>query len=177
MKIFNLKILLIWIIFATYSTISFSADDNWQKFTYKVLKVKDGDTAVLTDGNVKFTVRFAGMDAPESGQDYGKVSTNQLSQLILEKEVKLEPVASGLERYGRVLGHVFLGDKDVSLLMVEGGYAYYYRPSCLDYPANKDKYNYDPRPYIEAEQKAKLSHKNIWSQQNIVLPCQYRKEK
>ncbi len=97
-----------------------------------------------------------------------------MKELLLGKEIQIEPVASGRDMYGRVLGKVYVENKEVALQMIEEGYATYYRPQCVDYPANEKKYDYDPRPYVEAEKKARAAKLNFWSVAGP-LPCEFRK--
>lgn len=151
------------------------ASEVWQTHSYTVVRITDGDTFVATDGNIRFRVRIAGMDAPEKSQSFGKVATNALTTLIASNTVKIQTVGNGLDQYGRVLGQVFVNDKDVALDMIKQGLATYYRPRCVDYPANKGSYNYDPRTYIEAEGQARARKTNFWSVAGNVLPCEFRK--
>ena len=146
-------------------------------YRYKIIKVQDGDTFTATDGNIKFRVRIAAMDAPEKGQPYSKIATYRLKKMIQDKEVKIIPVGTGVDRYSRVLGFVEVGGKDVALSLIEQGLALYYRPTCKDYPADKDKYNYDPQVYIKAEANAKKAKLNIWKESNLIYPCKYRRKK
>lgn len=143
---------------------------------YRVVHVVDGDTFDATDGHITFRVRIAAMDAPESHQRYGKWATGELTRLIDGKEITIHPVGRGLDRYNRVLGQVFVSGQDVSLVMIDGGFATYYRPHCRDFPEDKSLYQYDPRPYVEAEEKARSKHLVIWSDQDTELPCRFRKE-
>lgn len=144
---------------------------------YRVVKLQDGDSFTATDGHIQFKVRMIGIDAPEHGQPYSQKAKEYLSQLILGKEIEIRPIKKPLDRYNRVLANIFVKNKDVGLKLVEEGLAYYYRPSCHDYPQDKEKYNYDPRPYIAAETKAKGKKLNIWSTTDRELPCDYRKGK
>ena len=146
-------------------------------YRYKVLKVQDGDTFIATDGNVKFRVRIAAMDAPEKGQPYSKIATYRLREMIQGKEVEIIPVSDGLDRYSRVLGYVKLNNEDIALSLINEGLALYYRPTCKDYPADKKKYNYDPQAYIKAEAQARKEKLNIWKESDVVYPCKYRRMK
>ncbi|MBU0505212.1 thermonuclease family protein, partial [bacterium] len=131
------------------------AENNiFKNYKYFSSKVLDGDTFIATDGNIKFSVRIVGMDAPESGQAYGKLATNKLKSLIENQSIQIKPVGNGRDRYGRTLGQVFVNGEDIALNMIKEGLAYYYRPRCKDYPEDKDKYNYNPLAYVEAENKA-----------------------
>ena len=153
---------------------AFAKERDSKTFKYKVVSVLDGDTFIGTEGNVTFRVRIAAMDAPEKGQPYSKMATSRLKQILMSGNVIIKPIGKGYDRYGRVLGEVFVGKEDVALTMIQEGLATYYRPSCRDYPADGNKYNYDPVIYIEAEKEAKDLQKNMWSLPHIELPCRYR---
>lgn len=144
-------------------------------YRYKVIRVHDGDTFTATDGNIKFRVRIAAMDAPEKGQPYSKIAGYRLRKMIQDKEVEIIPVSKGVDRYGRVLGYVKLNGEDLALSLINQGLATYYRPTCKDYPADKEKYNYDPRAYIKAESKARKEKLNIWKESDFIYPCKHRR--
>ena len=146
-----------------------------EDYKYKVVSVLDGDTFIATDSNIKFRVRIAAMDAPEKGQPYGKVAQHRLKKILSGQNIAIASVDKGVDRYGRVLGQVSLNVKDVALDLIGEGLATYYRPFCKDYPADKEKYNYDPRPYIAAEKEARNLKKNMWSDEHATLPCEYRR--
>lgn len=145
-------------------------------FRYTVIKVSDGDTLTATDGHLKFKVRLAGLDAPESAQPFGKVAAGELRRLVLNQSVAIDPVGNGLDAYNRVLAKVLLGNVDVSQALIANGFAYYYRPGCKEYPENARAYDYDPRPYVEAEKLAKSQKLNLWASSGQELPCSYRKK-
>ena len=117
------------------------ANENKSSLTYKVISVLDGDTFIATDGNVKFRVRIAAIDAPEKDQPYGRVAKHRLSQMLLKKEISISSIGKGVDRYGRVLGQIFLNGKDIAMELINEGLVTYYRPFCKDYPADKEKYN------------------------------------
>lgn len=143
---------------------------------YRVIKIYDGDTVKVTDGNLELKVRLMGIDAPEYKQKYGTRSKAALSDMILGKNVSLVTGKRKLDMYNRILAHVYLNDVNVGAQMIQEGWAYYYRPYCQDYPSHKNKYNYDPRPYIQAEIKAKSKGLGVWTQARPQLPCLYRKK-
>ena len=130
----------------------------------KVTRVSDGDTIhVVTGGNVKYKVRLNRIDAPESDQPYGKESAEYLAKLIKGKTVRVE--WKERDRYGRVLGIVFLDQTDVNLQMVATGNAHHY--SFFDHtPA-----------YAEAEATAKAKKLGLWSSATVILPSEWRKNK
>lgn len=155
----------------------FSAQSSQQiEKHYRMLHVVDGDTFDATDGEIKFRVRIAGMDAPEKGQEFGKWATVELKKLIEGKEISIRSVGKGFDQYNRILGQVLVDGQDVSLLMIKAGAAFYYRPQCRDYPEDKKFYDYDPRAYVSAEAEARSTGRVVWSRAPVTLPCQFRRE-
>lgn len=79
----------------------------------QVRKVFDGDTVLLSDGR---RVRLLGIDTPELGRD-GRVdqpgavaAKRQLERLIGGQPLRLIQGLKRHDRYGRVLGHLYLPD-------------------------------------------------------------------
>jgi endonuclease YncB( thermonuclease family) len=73
----------------------------------KVIKVSDGDTiTVLDDNNQKHKIRLKGIDAPESQQVYGDISTQSLNELVYDKEMLV--TWDKKDKYYRILGKVIL---------------------------------------------------------------------
>ena len=89
----------------------------------KVTRVSDGDTIWVHAGLLRYKVRLNCIDAPESNQPYGKESAAHQKPLIFGKEVRVEYETT--DRYGRILGIVFLGDTDINLQMVRDGCAWH----------------------------------------------------
>lgn len=92
-----------------------------------VSKVIDGDTFELSNG---YKVRIAGINAAEKGTACSSEATLFLSQLVEGKQVFLK--YDELDQYGRILGYVFLQEKDkqtVNEKLVAEGLAHVYNPS------------------------------------------------
>lgn len=142
---------------------------------YHSVKIIDGDTFDATDGNIRFRVRIAGMDAPERGTPFSKLATIELGKRIDGKKLEIKSIGRGIDRYHRTLGQVLVDGHDIGIEMIEMGLATYYRPGCMDYPANKKSYDYDPRPYIAAEERARVKKLYLWSSPKTILPCKVRK--
>lgn len=142
---------------------------------YEAIKIIGGDTFDATDGNIKFHVRIAGMDAPEKGSAFRKLTTVELKSRIEGKKIEIQSVGPKMDRYNRVLGQVMVDGRDIGIELIEIGLATYYRPGCSDYPANKKSYDYDPRPYIAAEERARVKKIRLWSDPKTILPCMVRK--
>lgn len=130
----------------------------------KVIWVTDGDTiGLLIEGNEKVKIRFNGIDAPESSQDYGNKAKQALSKQIHGKQVRVK-VASK-DQYGRSLGTVFLGKENINLWLVANGYAWHYK-----------RYS-DDKTLAKAEDKARGEKLGLWSMPKPKAPWQYRQEK
>lgn len=69
-------------------------------------------------------VRLHGIDAPESKQAFGTRVKQELSELAFGKGARVEIVEK--DRYGRIVGRVFVGTLDVNREMVRRGFAWWY---------------------------------------------------
>jgi micrococcal nuclease len=72
-----------------------------------VVRIIDGDTFELYSGE---KVRLICVDAPEKGRDGYDEAILFLSELILNKEVRLERDVSGVDAYGRLLRYVWVNN-------------------------------------------------------------------
>jgi micrococcal nuclease len=93
-----------------------------QTYQGKVVGVSDGDTLiVLTPEKQPIKVRLTEIDAPEKSQAYGQRSKQSLSDLVFGKQVRVEQ--QDRDRYGRVVGKVYVGSLDVNAEQVKRGMA------------------------------------------------------
>ena len=124
-------------------------------------RVADGDTiTVLDSSNNQHKIRLQGIDAPEKGQAFGKASGRFLSGLVAGREVRV--AWTKLDRYGRILGTVFVDGKDVNLEMLKAGLAWHYK-------------KYDSTPaYAQAESEARAAKRGLWADTNPIPPEQFR---
>lgn len=91
---------------------------------FVVSRVIDGDTIELSNGE---TVRLICIDTPETDEPGYQEAKNYLKNLALGKSVRLEKDVSEVDRYGRLLRYVYLGDLFVNGELVKNGYAELYR--------------------------------------------------
>ena len=78
----------------------------------KVIGITDGDTlTLLTPDKQQIKVRLAEVDTPESGQPFGNKAKAALSALAFGKQARVAVVDR--DRYGRIVGRVYVGDTDV----------------------------------------------------------------
>ena len=96
----------------------------------KVVGIADGDTFTLLVDRQQLRIRLAEIDTPEKGQPYGNRARQALSELIYGKTVRV--VGVDHDRYGRVVGRVYVGSIDVNAEMVRRGAAWVYRKYAKD---------------------------------------------
>ena len=116
-----------------------------------VVGIADGDTlTVLSPQKKQERIRLSQIDAPELRMPFGRVAKKSLSDAVYRKRVKVR--VDGIDRYGRVLGTVYVGKDDINLRQVRRGYAWVYR-----------QYAWDPA-YPLAENAARRDRLGLWAQ-------------
>ena len=132
-----------------------------------VVGIADGDTLTLLDAaRVQHKIRLAGIDAPEKSQAFGERSKQNLAGLVYRKDVVVE--WRKLDRYGRVVGKVLLGNEDVCLAQLRAGMAWHYK-----------RYEREQRPldrerYAQAEVEARASKRGLWRDSAPTPPWDFR---
>lgn len=128
---------------------------------WRVVGVHDGDTITCLDGNnQQQQVRLAEIDAPELGQDFGKVSREALASMVFGKTV--EVVDDGKDRYGRWIAHVMVNGTDANREMVATGNAWHYAAYSRD------------TSLAQLQSTARAQQTGLWAQPNPVPPWQFR---
>ena len=130
-------------------------------FHAKVIAVKDGDTIGLLINNKQHNLRLNAIDAPELGQAFSRKSKSNLSKLVAGKFVLVTTASK--DKYGRLLGDVKIGNKNVNEEQIKAGLAWHYK-----------KYSSDPN-LSQKEQEAKSRKKGLWSEANPIPPWEFRK--
>ena len=129
----------------------------------KVVGVADGDTITVLDAeNAQHKIRLQGIDAPEKAQAFGTKSKEGLSEKIGEKEVVVK--WKDKDRYGRMLGEIYLGDRHINLEMVQDGLAWHYK----QYSKSKE--------LAVAEDEARNAKKGLWVDKSPEPPWEFRKK-
>ena len=142
---------------------------------FNVTRVTDGDTVKVAGNGKNMTIRLVGIDAPETskkknqpGQPFSRKSTRYLANLVLNKSVEVK--SYGTDRYGRILGVVFISGKNVNIEMIKAGLAEVYRGKPAD--------GLDLEPYWKAEAEAKNVGIGMWSlQDKYISPKKWRRMK
>lgn len=130
-----------------------------------VKRVIDGDTITIQPDIGGMTkVRLYGIDAPEARQKHGISSKVFLSDMILQKQVTVQPIS--LDKYGRTIAKLSIDNRDVGVTMVRAGLAWWY----CEY-ARRDK------ELAQAQKRAKLDKAGLWAEKNPTPPWEFRKQK
>lgn len=94
-----------------------------------VVRVVDGDTIVVHIEGHQYTVRYIGVDTPETVkpntpvQCFGQEASRRNRELVEGKKVRLEKDVSETDRFGRLLRYVYVDGRMVNAVLVEEGYA------------------------------------------------------
>lgn len=131
-------------------------------FQAKVTEILSGDTFVILRNEGQVKVRMLGIDAPELKQTYGEEAKKYLSQLILNKDIEVKE--DKLDKYNRVVGEIFLGEKNINIEMLKTGNAW-----CL-------RSQKDVVQYTDAQKNAKREKKGLWKEENPKSPWKFREE-
>lgn len=139
-----------------------------RKIAGKVIRVSDGDTiAVLDEYKSTYKIRFEGIDAPESKQDFGQKSKKSLSDMVFGKQVVV--ITSKVDKYGRFVGKVMLGETDINLEQLKGGFAWHYKKY-----ADEQK-EADRILYAKIETEAKAAKLGLWAYSEPTPPWDWRR--
>ena len=132
-------------------------------FPAQVVAVHDGDTITVRTAAETLKVRVAGVDCPELGQPWSSRAKQFTSQLVFGKTVTVEP--HGADQYGRTIGRVFVGTRDLSEELLRAGMAWRYEVGSAD------------RQLVDAERAARQSRAGLWADAAPVPPWQWRRER
>lgn len=138
-----------------------------QSIVGTVSRVSDGDTLHLQTPEGKYKIRFYGIDAPETSQEYGLESKMFVAERVLGERVKVDVVAT--DRYGRKVGKIYYGygyGKYLNKKVVEAGYAWWY-----------EHYAREDVDLKEAESHARKYKAGLWRGINPEAPWDYRRQK
>jgi len=148
------------IVMATNNSASNKSD-----YSYRVIKVVDGDTAEIDINGQTKKVRFIGMDTPElydprkPVQCYGKEASSRGRELLEGKMVGVEfdKEVGEIDKYGRTLAYIILPSGEIyNQKMISEGYAH-------EYTYQNQEYKYQSL-FIQAEQSAQSLKLGFWNE-------------
>ena len=129
----------------------------------RVIRVLDGDTVeLLTAQRENIRIRLNAIDAPEKSQAYGQRSRRYLNDLVHGRNVQVQYTSK--DRYGRILGDIYLGEELINLKMVEAGLAWHYVMFAKGNTL-----------MAKAEAEARAAKRGLWQEPNPIPPWEFRK--
>ncbi len=132
-----------------------------EEFSGKVITVLDGDTVQVLRNSYPVKIRLAGIDAPESAQEYGTASKQSLTELVLRKQVQVNTRA--VDDYGRLVADISVDRLNVNHEQVRRGWAWEYSR----FQSNKK--------LVALQNEAKAAKRGLWAQSTPTPPWQWRK--
>ena len=134
----------------------------------RVVSVPDGDSIVVLDAKHRqHRVRLAGIDAPEKGQRFSNRSRDHLASLVHRQDVIVQ--WRKRDDYDRLVGIVFINDRDINLEQVRAGLAWWYR-------VYAPEQTYEARRMYElAERQAQQDQRGLWADRKPVPPWAWRR--
>lgn len=127
--------------------------------TADVVRVIDGDTIKVNTHQGTETVRYIGIDTPETVkpgekvQCFGREASDANRRLVMGHRVRLVTDSEPRDRYGRLLAYVWSGNVFINARLIAGGYAH-----ARQYPPNT---RYAAR-FSELERRAKRARRGLW---------------
>jgi endonuclease YncB( thermonuclease family) len=133
----------------------------------KVINVHDGDTITVLDRDNRRThIRLQGIDAPELKQEFGSVSQQNLSRMVLGRQVTI--VWTKIDKYRRTVGTIMLDGRDINIEQVKAGLAWHFKKY------EDEQKPEDRRTYAAAEQAARSAKLGLWKDLNPTAPGDWR---
>jgi endonuclease YncB( thermonuclease family) len=128
-----------------------------------VTAVTDGDTIKVSSESKYTIIRLKGIDAPELNQPFGEKSKQVLISKIMGKKVTIE--GTEIDRYGRLLSDIKIGNRSICRELVQEGYAWHYK-------------QYSNNSQLDAAEKSAIKNRRgLWSSNNPVPPWEFRRQK
>lgn len=137
----------------------------------RVVSVHDGDTMQVEVAGRREKIRLVGIDTPEISQaPWGVRARDYTRRLALGKAVRVETDVQPRDRYGRLLGYVYIGDTFVNLEVIKSGHAV-----LLTYPPNVKHVH----AFTAAQTDARKQQRGIWDPREPLTetPYQHRHKK
>lgn len=130
--------------------------------TYRVVRVVDGDTVILSMDGEDVRVRLIGVDTPETVHPrkpvewFGKEASAYTKRLLEGRRVfvELEPGPTHNDIYGRLLAYLYRVPDDlfINLDLVQQGYGHAY----TKYPFSRME------EFRKAERQARRKRRGLW---------------
>jgi micrococcal nuclease len=126
----------------------------------RVVQVSDGDSITVVEQGREQRIRLWGIDAPERGQPWSRVSRDSLARRALHREASIED--RGPDGWGRMLARVRVDGVDLGEAQVADGMAWVFR-----------RYTADPA-LVALEDNARRERRGLWKQAAPEAPWIWR---
>ena len=133
---------------------------NTERFQAEVIRVVDGDTIDIEHNGKQYTVRYIGIDAPETSlkEYFAAEATRRNIELVEGQTITLVKDISNTDQYARLLRYVLIDDILINELLVNEGYAL-----SATFPPDIAC----AALFEDAQESARMNNKGIWK--NIPL--------
>ncbi|HEX7038315.1 MAG TPA: thermonuclease family protein [Pseudomonadales bacterium] len=122
--------------------------------------VADGDTLTVRIGGQRHRIRLHEIDAPEQGQPGSREARRALADKVEGNYVRVQ--IADVDEYGRTVGKVWLGERDINRELVREGHAWAYRRYL------------DDSSLLEDEAAAREAGRGLWQHPAPVPPWEWR---
>jgi len=130
----------------------------------RVIGVSDGDTITVLENRTQHKIRLFGIDTPERGQAFGNKAKQFTADLVFGKSVRV--IRQDVDRYGRIVGIVYVGNACVNEVLVENGFAWVYRQYCKLPLCSV---------WFGLEAQAKAGKRGLWADPDPMPPWEFRR--
>jgi endonuclease YncB( thermonuclease family) len=131
-----------------------------ETFEGAVVRVVDGDSLMVLQGDKQVRVRLREIDAPELNQPFGKRSWQSLKDICSKKRARVSWTEK--DRNGRALGRVWCAGVDANAEQVRRGMAWVF-----------DRYVRDPSLYT-FQDAARFARLGLWADDAPMAPWEWR---
>jgi micrococcal nuclease len=128
---------------------------NTERVQADVIRIVDGDTIEIEYNDKQYSVRFIGINAPETypKQYFSIEATERTIELLEGKSITLVKDISNTDQYGRLLRYILLEDVFINQLLVNEGYAL-----AATFPPDIAC----AELFAEAQESARLNNNGLW---------------
>ena len=135
----------------------------------ELVRIFDGDSAIVRYEGETLHVRIAGIDAPEKGQPYADESRDRFVAFLKSPTARIDILKKDVFR--RWLVRIEVNGEDLGETLLSEGHAWFFR-----------RYQSDLSPevrsrYDRAERDARARKRGLWQDSEPVAPWDYRASK
>jgi endonuclease YncB( thermonuclease family) len=139
-----------------------------ETFSGRVVAVVDGDTLILQVDRKQYTIRIAGIDAPERHQAWSDQSKTNLGRLSQNQTAVAD--CARIDPQGKRLCKLTVKAVDIGLEQVKDGMAWWARELSRDLIPDEQS------AYQSAQLMAQLKRRGLWSETKPIPPWDFKRE-